>query len=258
MKRKYYRPQSYAAPWSPRFGWLAVLSLLAIIVLHRFGALATGKLPLFGLLPLIAALIALACAARGLYLLWTYGAKGGMASLRGGILALLTLAPITFAVGAWFYLPPLNQISTDLANPPAFLPGVRPADAQPVDNNWPQQTAEQLAAWPQLGGLRYDGSPDTIAKAVLRALEELDWKVVDQRGKGEETELVIETQAKTMIVGFISDIVIRLQDEGDTTYVDVRSASRYLLRDFGTNARFVRQFMSELDAQVWSTPDSDE
>ena len=66
--------------------------------------------------------------------------------------------------------------------------------------------------------------------------------------------MFVETQARTFYLGFTSDIVIRLIDEGDTTFVDMRSASRYLTRDFGTNAAFITDFMDALDTEMLSTP----
>jgi uncharacterized protein (DUF1499 family) len=49
-----------------------------------------------------------------------------------------------------------------------------------------------------------------------------------------------------------------LTDEGTTTYVDMRSASRYGKGDFGDNAARIEAFLNELDtdmaAQVGITP----
>ena len=41
------------------------------------------------------------------------------------------------------------------------------------------------------------------------------------------TEITIEALAKTLVLGFPVDVAIRLIDEGSSTYVDMRSASRY-------------------------------
>ncbi|EJF90552.1 DUF1499 domain-containing protein [Bartonella tamiae] len=69
---------------------------------------------------------------------------------------------------------------------------------------------------------------------------------------------LVQTQAKTFYLGFLSDIVIRLIDEGETTFVDMRATSQYLKRDFGNNARFTMAFMHELDTKMLLTPTSQE
>ncbi|EJF92872.1 hypothetical protein ME9_01487 [Bartonella taylorii 8TBB] len=48
--------------------------------------------------------------------------------------------------------------------------------------------------------------------------------------------------------------MIRLTNEGDTTFVDMRSASRYMPRDLGTNAAFIIDFMDVLDTEIASLP----
>lgn len=48
--------------------------------------------------------------------------------------------------------------------------------------------------------------------------------------------------------------MIRLTNEGDTTFVDMRSASRYLSRDLGSNAAFIINFMDALDTEIASLP----
>jgi hypothetical protein len=56
--------------------------------------------------------------------------------------------------------------------------------------------------------------------------------------------------AKTMILGLPVDVSIRITDEGDTTYVDMRSASRYGRHDLGDNAARINGFLVALDAAV--------
>lgn len=255
MKRRYYRPRSRAAFWSPRFGWLGLLALVLVILLHRLHSIATKSLGIYALIPTIIAFIALMLAIRGLTALWQYGHKGGLAAFRGGLLALITLSPMLLAVGAWIYFPPLSEVSTDFETPPDFLPGLRPEDALPVDDDFSTRAEEQLGHWPQLSSRRYDGSPDNILKAVLAVINNEGWTITGQKGEaGEDTELFVQATAKTLVLGFMSDIVIRLADEGDTTFVDIRAASRYLPHDFGMDARFAIAFMEALDTEVLLSP----
>jgi uncharacterized protein (DUF1499 family) len=65
-----------------------------------------------------------------------------------------------------------------------------------------------------------------------------------------EHEYLLEAVATTFLLGFPSDVAIRLTDEGESTYVDMRSASRYGRDDFGDNARRISAFLDRLDAEM--------
>ena len=58
---------------------------------------------------------------------------------------------------------------------------------------------------------------------------------------------VIEAVARTPIMGFRDDVVIRVRRDGDGARVDVRSASRYGRHDFGTNAARIRSLLEDID-----------
>lgn len=255
MCKKFQRMPSYAAKWSPRFGWLALILLFLAAICHRFGVLASnyffvavGCVAFFGLVACILAL-------KGFLDLWQRADKGGGKSIKGFILGFLTLLPITVATVGYFILPPFYDIATDSETPPHFVSNNRPSDALPVHQSLYYQANEQLAMWPQLSGRRYDGSPDKILPAVLSVIDDLGWKFVTQAGEAsKDSILFIEVTAKTPVLGFVSDIAIRLNDEGDTTFVDMRATSRYLSHDLGVDARFILNFMEALDIKVLLTP----
>ncbi|WP_455482290.1 DUF1499 domain-containing protein [Bartonella sp. B35(2025)] len=255
MKKKYILLISRAAIWSPRFSGLALLILLFSVILQHFSAISVVDFMILIAISACFVVISLFLSVKALYTLWVYGARGGMQALRGIIYSLITATPLILFLSFWFSLPALHDISTDTQRPPAFFRTIRPKDALPLKSILIEQETLQMSKWPEMSGRRYDGSPDSIYKSVLNVLAAYDWPVVaQQKFKDKENELYIEAIAKTFYLGFISDIVIRLTDEGDTTFVDMRSASRYLLRDFGTNATFILNFMDALDTEVASLP----
>lgn len=255
MRKRYVRSTSYAALWSPRFGGLSLITLIILSILHRFSFIRTNVFLSLSVLAGFCAVLSLALAIKGLHDLWKNGDRGGLKSLKGIVYSLITLTPLFAFVFMWFVMPPLFDISTDTDTPPRFLAGTRPIDALPVASKLSDQTALQLKEWPQLSGRRYDGSPDRILKSVRNVLSAQGWAVTAQKGvDGEDQQLFVETEAKTFYLGFISDIIIRLTDEGDTTFVDMRSTSRYLSHDLGENAAFILAFMDALDTEMLSTP----
>lgn len=255
MRKKYVRMTSRAAVWSPRLGGFALLVLLFSVVFHRFSLIRTMDFIVLATLAGILAVLSLFLAIKGLSDLWLRGDKGGLKSLKGIVFALLTATPLAAFGILWFMMPPISDVSTDTDTPPAFIAGTRPADALPTANSLTAQAGLQAVEWPQISGRRYDGSPDRILKSVRNVIDALGWTFIKQKGvDGEDDAIFVEAQAKTFYLGFISDLVIRLIDEGDTTFVDMRSASRYLPRDFGENAGFITTFMDALDTEMLSTP----
>ncbi|WP_273757919.1 DUF1499 domain-containing protein [Bartonella sp. AU55XJBT] len=255
MKKKYVRLISRAAVWSPRFGGLAFFILLFSIILQRFSVLNVSDFIILIGISTCCVIISLFLAIKALHSLWVYGALGGMKALKGIVYSLITATPLMLFFGLWFTLPALYDVSTDTQRPPAFFRTIRPNDALPVKSTLTEQATLQSSQWPEMSGRRYDGSPNRIRESVLNVLEAYDWPIVAQREfKGEDNEIYIETRAKTFYLGFISDIIIRLTDEGDTTFVDMRSASRYLPRDLGMNAAFIINFMDALDTEIASLP----
>lgn len=255
MRKKYIRLTSRAASWSPRFGVFSLLVLIISIVLHRFSFIPTKFFLVAAAVAELCALTSFVLALKGLYDLWKNGDRGGLKSLKGIIYSLITFTPVSIFAFLWYAMPPFYDISTDTDTPPRFIGSIRPKDALPVAVDLSGQTATQLKEWPQLSGRRYDGSPDRILKSVRNVLDTQGWKIKAQRGvDSEDDKLFVETEAKTFYLGFISDVVIRLTDEGDTTFVDMRSASRYLSHDLGVNANFIMAFMDALDTDMLSTP----
>ncbi|WP_455475692.1 DUF1499 domain-containing protein [Bartonella sp. B17] len=255
MKKRYVRLTSRAAVWSPRFGGLAFLILLFSILLQRFSMIYVTDFMILITISACLIVVSLFLAIKALYSLWMYGARGGMKALRGIIYSLITATPLILLLGLWFTLPAIYDVSTDTQEPPSFFRTIRPNNALPLKNVLIEQETLQISKWPEMSGRRYDGSPDHIRESVLNVLAAYGWPILSERKfKDKEDALYIETIAKTFYLGFISDIVIRLTNEGDTTFVDMRSASRYVPRDFGTNAAFIIDFMNALDTEIASLP----
>ncbi|WP_245419713.1 DUF1499 domain-containing protein [Phyllobacterium salinisoli] len=252
MKLRYIRRKSRSAVWSFRLAVFSAVLFLFSALGHRFQAIETPDFLVLAVLAGALALLALLLAAKGFADLWRNGDKGGTRSLWGALIALAILTP--FAVTAYLALvtPPLYDISTDLSSPPQFsLAVLRKSGMNPIDDNTAPRAAMQTAAYPEATGRRYEGSPDRILEAVMAVIGAEGWTVTGRFGMpGEQVETIVEAVARSSILGFTSDIAIRLTDEGQTTYVDMRSVSRYRTRDLGANARYIADFMMRLDQQV--------
>lgn len=189
------RRSSRAAVWCQ---WLAFFCVpyLAIVVLgHRAGAIETpATLWLLGLAAVLL-ILSVVLGLVGFHDLWAHGHRGGMRALRGVALSGLMLLPFVWYAGLAFTLPPIHDVTTDLADPPPFAAAEadRDAAANPIgEPDGPQQ----LSAYPTLAARRYTGDIDLVGKAVLDLVSERDWTVLAEASEDRVEAIDVEGSAE--------------------------------------------------------------
>jgi hypothetical protein len=171
------------------------------------------------------------------------GSLGVVLAAAAGIAALAIPASIIVAGRAY---PPINDISTDTANPPAFVaitaetrgPGTAPVGYDPAF------AAIQAKGYPALAGIVLAEPPAAAFDKALAAAKAKGWTIVASdaaAGRIEATDTVPWW-------GFKDDIVVRLSAEGTGTRVDVRSKSRVGKGDLGVNAQRIKDYLAALQA----------
>ena len=152
-------------------------------------------------------------------------------------------------------LPAINDITTDAANPPRFsvLARLRPRGT----SDYPGQrfAEQQRKAYPDIEPLQYDAPAATAYKVALAVVTKRKWNILDTQAPAPARPGTIEAVARTLIMGFRDDVVVRITQAGSGTRVDVRSASRYGTHDFGANASRIRSLLEDLDDAVGSAPE---
>jgi uncharacterized protein (DUF1499 family) len=141
-------------------------------------------------------------------------------------------------VAATLTMPPrINDISTDLDDPPAYPRG--------KPGRYPERfKAIVREHYPALGPLRLSRSPDEVFAAVRKLAEERElWNLtcVDEQDRS------LQGVARTRLLRFRDDYVVRVRADGDGAVVDMRSKSRLGKADFGANARRIRDFLADLE-----------
>lgn len=160
------------------------------------------------------------------------GAKLPIAALLVGLLALYP--PIEFLKRARA-VPPINDITTDTANPPRYMTSTR---AYPGA----EFARQQRAAYPDIVPLQLPMVPrDAYAKA-LAAAEAMGWEVVGR----DAAAGTIEAVDTTRWFGFKDDIAIRVSAADVGSRLDIRSKSRVGRSDLGTNAQRIRAYLQQL------------
>jgi uncharacterized protein (DUF1499 family) len=191
----------------------------------------------------------------------------GLAAGVGALILLVTLAVPAFRVHAWVPIaalaiaaiavtPPLmmlstaksvpliHDISTDLADPPAFvaLAEARKASPNGVAHGGAQVAEEQRKGYPDIKPLVLKTPPPETVQKAIDVARGMGWYVAATDAAAGR----LEATDTTFFFGFKDDIVVRIRPEGTGSRVDVRSVSRVGLSDLGANAARIRKFLDKL------------
>src|SRR3974390_2675547 len=247
-------PLSPLALWSARLAFFgAAVAVLSIIIVRSAILEIAPAVATFGA-ALVLGVPAILLAFASFVAIWINGAPGLGRAFLGLFLGLALIAyPAYIAVSAR-KLPQINDISTDLANPPRFdvLARLRPRDR--ID--YPASFAEQQRkGYPDVVPLQLDLPARTAYDVAMKIVTARKWLVLDTRAPAGPRPGVIEAIARTPLLGFRDDIVPRVSTTGAGSRIDVRSASRYGLSDFGTNANRIRALLSDIEEAANDLPE---
>ena len=161
------------------------------------------------------------------------------------------LIPESFRPGENVNYPPIHDISTNRVNPPEFFAvAALRADAPNTlvyggSNNMTSERLIELTneAYPDLVTQHYSQSVNVIFEKALAAVDDLGWVLVAQDASAGR----IEATDTTFWFRFKDDIVIKIDQQGSDTAVDVRSVSRVGTGDVGANAIRMRKLFVLLE-----------
>lgn len=240
-------PTSRLATWSARLAWFALVVAVFSIIIVRSGILEIGPSLATFAAALIFAGLAIVLAFGGFVVIWRQGLGGLGRAVTGLAVGLVLLAYPGYLGYRASKLPTINDITTDLGDPPRFdvLARLRPRGSSSYPGA--QTAALQQKAYPDLDPLEYRAPPQLSYKVALNIVTKRGWHIVDSAPPAARRDGTIEAVARTLIMGFRDDVVVRIRAAGQGSRIDVRSASRYGLHDFGTNARRVAALLADID-----------
>lgn len=241
--------QSRAAVWGMRVGVLALVLLALAIIGNRYELVvfrtAILGIAIAGAIGIVAVIVSLIGLVR------TLGGKktGTGLAIAGLVIGLVAATPFTTSFLKGRSVPPIHDITTDLANPPQFVAVVplRVASPNPLDRAAPADLAElQAKAYPDLAPLSLQEQPGKVFDAARDVAHDMGWEIV---AATPETGL-IEATATTSLLRFKDDVAIRVVEKDGGTVVDVRSVSRVGMSDLGTNAQRIRTYLAALKVKL--------
>jgi hypothetical protein len=257
LRRSLYElPMSKTAAWAARIAFFAfaVAALSIIIVRSQLLEIVPALATFAAALVLAAVAILLAFAA--FVVIWRQGYAGLGRALLALFFGIVLLAYPVYLGARALRLPAIFDISTDTSNPPRFdtLARQRPRDR--INYPGAATAALQRAGYPDIVPLELEAPSRMVFDAALAVVTKRKWTISDTRAPTlARRDGVIEATARTPIMGFRDDVVIRIMPVGQSTRVDVRSASRVGTHDLGANASRIRSLLEDIDDVVSSAPE---
>ena len=142
-------------------------------------------------------------------------------------------------------VPAIHDITTDLANPPAFVraASLRGPDDHPVAYDGAKVGELQKAAYPDISTIVLQVPAPRAFEAATAALKDLGLEISDF----DPAQGRIEAVATSLLFGFKDDVVVRVAAAADGTRIDVRSKSRVGKGDVGARsaAAYAPAFLAE-------------
>lgn len=154
------------------------------------------------------------------------------------------IAVLTGLLGAYQH-PRINDISTDLSDPPAFVAAAQQPGNAGRDLSFPPGNAEQIKlGYSRIQPLNLNLSPQQGYERALEVAQmHKDWEITRQ----DAATLTFEGVAKSKLFRWHDDFIVRVRPGADGgSRVDIRSKSRELKSDLGANARRIEQYFAEL------------
>jgi len=216
-----------AAPLLCMFLGIGLSSIGVIPPVAGFGLFAFS-----GVLALIAAIL----------IYFTRVRKG---QLNFRILVILAGAPffiVVISAASGLPYPPINDISTDLENPPPFFKALETNEGR--DMAYPEEFKTIVEdKYADLKPLTLAETPERVFKRALELAEaQSGWTITND----DPADLTIEGEAQSYFFRFIDDFVIRISDSDGGARVDMRSKSRDGKGDLGANAKRIQSFFDQL------------
>src|SRR6202167_2005560 len=250
-RRIFEQQTSRLAIWARRVALFSLAATFIAVIIVRSGALdivpALSTLAGALLLAVIAILLAFAAGV----VIWREGTGGFQQALVALVIGVALIAYPAYVGVKAYRLPAIYDVTTDPIDPPRFeaIARLRPRDANPVNYAGLYAAELQREAYADIEPDVTEASPQDAYDAALKVVTKRKWRVVDARPPqaAPPREGLIEAIARTPILGFRDDVVVRVRAAPEGARIDIRSASRYGRHALGANAARVRSLIDDID-----------
>ncbi len=246
-----------AARWATRAALFAFGIIVAAAFLFRLFGLPTPVAFNLFLVGMGIAVFSIASAVAAAIVIWRTGRPGTARVLFAVCLSgALLCIPVLYTMWVREY-PLLNDLTTDFDDPPAFstIAKLRSPGDNRVAYDRKRLADAQARAYPFIRPMRIERPADEAYALVADAVKRLKMEIVREDAPDPEagTPGEIEAVDRTLVMGLYEDVAIRVTGDGESSRVDIRSASRFGRADMGHNAEGIRELLKEIQARVDAT-----
>lgn len=246
-----------ASRWASRAALFSFGLIVTTAFLHRVFGMATPVAFNLVMVALGIAAFSIASALAAAFMIWQTGRPGTARVLFAVCFSLAILtAPLLFVVWVRDY-PQIFDVTTDFDRPPEFtaVTQLRTPGSNSVAYDRRHSAETQAHAYPDIKPMTIGRSSEEVYALVVDAVKRLKMELVreDAPDLDAGTPGMVEAVDRTLIMGFYDDVAIRVSGDGETSRVDIRSASRFGSGDMGRNAERVRELIKEIQARVDAT-----
>jgi uncharacterized protein (DUF1499 family) len=164
----------------------------------------------------------------------------------GTVIGLVIALPVLTIIYRTRGYPAINDITTDIANPPEFVhaPALGPNHGRDMKYDRARYAAAQQQGYGALAPLKMPSDPDDVFKHVRAVAAQMpNWRItyVDPASR------TLEGVATSNLFRFKDDFVIQVRPaEGGMSLVEMRSKSRHGVGDFGANYHRIEAFFARV------------
>ena len=158
------------------------------------------------------------------------------------LLLLALLSVILISQGVLLVRTPINDITTDTINPPAFsaVIALRHKRNNSTEYGGPLVAARQAELYPDIKPIYLNLSLEDAFAKTLKIVGNMGWEIFAT----DQNKQIIEAIDVTPFFRFKDDIVIRVTSTDTGSRIDIRSQSRVGRSDLGKNASRIRSFIA--------------
>ena len=246
-------PPSKLAIWARRFALFSLLAALIAIIIVRSGVIEVmpGMVTFGG--ALVFAGLGILLALASFVTIWRQGLGGVGYAVTAILIGAVLLAYPAYLSYKAYKLPWIYDITTDILDPPGFdaVRRLRSRGTNPSQYAGLYAAEQQRDAYPDVAPLELTVSPKIAYDHALALVNKRRWLVLDAREPvAKRRDGRIEAVARTPVMGFREDLVIRIRGNEEESRVDMRSSSRYGSHDIGSNAARIRGFLESLEDDI--------
>ena len=151
--------------------------------------------------------------------------------------------------------PRINDVATNVEDPPAFVAALQAAPNAGRDMSFPEKNGPTIReAYPNVRPLILDEPSEQAFQRIETLARKKPGWVITRR---DADACTLEGEATTSFFRFIDDFVLHVSDREGKARINMRSKSRDGLVDAGANARRIQTFFEQLENSNANVPHVD-